>query len=206
MTLTCPEPGRIRVLPAPRTDPPYDDELDAEDPMVMSTGAVQGALALAFTLPSGLPVVPSHPVPLIPLRVVPPCEVEDVDSDDEDGQSRPRITMRADLPDPRRFAGRLAQAVVEVVSGARPAAQLARWTSKAVYDEIRARLTTGARSGTPGLRRVVTGNVRSVHVTEPIDGVAEVCAVVQCRGRASAVALRLEGLDGRWMCTSLTFV
>jgi hypothetical protein len=215
MTLTYADPGRIRVIPVPRTDPPYDDELDLETPFAVSTGStastgvVQGALALAFTLPSGLPAVPSHPVPLVPLaplRVVPESEIEDLDGDEEDREPRRRITMRADLPDPRRFAGRLTQAIVEVVSGARPAAQLARWTSKTVYDDIRGRLTTLARSGAPGLRRGVTGSVRSVHVTEPIDGVAEVCAVVARRGRATAVALRLEGLDGRWMCTSLTFI
>ena len=45
--------------------------------------------------------------------------------------------------------------------------------------------------------------VRSVHVSEPVDGVAEVCAIVQQGPRCRAIALRLEGIDGRWQCTAL---
>ncbi|MDX6285688.1 MAG: hypothetical protein QOG53_1173 [Frankiales bacterium] len=207
MTVTSEEPARIRLLPAPRTDPPYDDERDLEPLVTMSAGAVQGALALAFTLPSGLPAVPSPPRPLTPLRVVPDSHRTGIDDEDPDDPIvAPLITSRAELPDPRPFAGRLTQAIVEVVSGARPAAQLARWTSRAVYDDIAGRVTRLARAGAPGLRRIITGSVRSVHVNEPLDGIAEVCAIVQRGGRTVAVALRLEGLDGRWMCTELTFV
>lgn len=45
--------------------------------------------------------------------------------------------------------------------------------------------------------------VRSVHVSEPADGVAEVCATVQRGLRATTMALRIEGVDGRWQCTAL---
>jgi hypothetical protein len=44
-----------------------------------------------------------------------------------------------------------------------------------------------------------------VHVSEPADGVAEACAVVDTGPRRRAIALRLEGLDGRWRCTQLQF-
>ena len=47
------------------------------------------------------------------------------------------------------------------------------------------------------------GVVRSVHVSLPADGVAEVAALVRRGARSTAVALRLEGLDGRWQCTAL---
>ena len=47
------------------------------------------------------------------------------------------------------------------------------------------------------------GVVRSIHVSEPVDGVAEVAALVRRGARSTAVALRLEGLDGRWQCTAL---
>jgi hypothetical protein len=40
-------------------------------------------------------------------------------------------------------------------------------------------------------------------VDEPADGVAEVCAVVSHGERFRAIALRLEGIDGRWRCTVL---
>ena len=54
--------------------------------------------------------------------------------------------------------------------------------------------------------RPVTGAVRSLHVQEHADGVAEVCATVRRGQRMAAVALRLEGLSGRWTCTELTCV
>jgi hypothetical protein len=38
--------------------------------------------------------------------------------------------------------------------------------------------------------------------TEPSDGVAEVAAVVTGPRRPVVLALRLEGLDGRWLCVS----
>lgn len=44
----------------------------------------------------------------------------------------------------------------------------------------------------------------SVRVSEPADGVAEVSAVVRHGARTRAVALRLEGMDGRWQCTVLS--
>jgi hypothetical protein len=42
-----------------------------------------------------------------------------------------------------------------------------------------------------------------VHVAEPADGVAEVAAMVRRGARTTAVAVRLEGLDGRWQCTAV---
>ena len=45
--------------------------------------------------------------------------------------------------------------------------------------------------------------VGRVHVSEPVDGVAEISAVARRDGRAHAVAARLEGIDGRWQCTAL---
>jgi hypothetical protein len=210
MTATASLPNRIQIMPVPCSEPPYDDERQQDAVQVAGANAisskhVQGALALAFALPSGLPAIPAGPIEPAPLRVVPDPVPSSVD-DDDDGPRRHVLTPRSELPDPRRFAGRLAQAIVEVVSGGRPAAQLARWTTQEVYDDIRGRLSVLARSGAPGLRRIVAGTVRSVHVTETASGVAEVCAVVQRSGRAIAVALRLEGLDGRWMCTQLAFV
>jgi len=42
-----------------------------------------------------------------------------------------------------------------------------------------------------------------VHIAEPIDGIAEVAAVVRVGDRFRAIAFRLEGLDGRWRCVRL---
>jgi hypothetical protein len=104
---------------------------------------------------------------------------------------------------------------VEVLAGERPVTQLVRWTSAGVYAQVQRRSSLAARTrlqgrdarpGTGGqVAPRTTGRplVRSVHVSAPADGVAEVCAVVLRAGRAHAVALRLEGLAGRWQCTAL---
>jgi hypothetical protein len=45
--------------------------------------------------------------------------------------------------------------------------------------------------------------VVSVRVCELGPAVAEACAVVATGARSRAVAVRLEGIDGRWRCTAL---
>jgi hypothetical protein len=115
------------------------------------------------------------------------------------GQFGPRPTATGDLPDPSAWARRMAQAVVEVLSGVRPMAQLVRWTSLEVYAGLQSRCAPTTPAPAPGRRAVV----RTVRVCLPADGVVEASAVVVARGRVQAVALRLEGLDGRWRMTAL---
>jgi Family of unknown function (DUF6459) len=108
-------------------------------------------------------------------------------------------TSRRRLPDPEPWAARLVQAALEMIAGRRPAAQLQEWTTPIVLAELV--LASGHRhwalpGGSPP-------TVRSVHVSEPADGVAEVAAVVQRGERYFAVAARLEGLDGRWRCVKI---
>jgi hypothetical protein len=190
----------VRRVPAPRSEPPYDDEavnpagaLRPDD--VVGLG-VQGTLALAFVLPSGLP---TQPAPAPGLRLVPPLPPEDEESHAVDVDFGPQPTGRAALPDPRGWSARLVQAMVDVLGGVRPVAQLVRWTTADVYDELGSRVTSPPATTTPAPRAVV----RSVHVSEPADGVAEVAACVRRGMRTTAIALRLEGLDGRWQCTAL---
>jgi hypothetical protein len=169
----------LRLRPVPRIDGPYDDELP--EPAT----AVHGSLALAFPAPSRCGV---------PLRLVPPADGND-SAPLEDGPTR-----RDALPDPRPWTARLAQAVAEVLAGARPAAQLSRVATLDVLRLLeRSSGRLGARRDCPTRRPVVS----SVHVSEPRDGVAEVCAVVDTGPRRRALAMRLEGADGRWRCTAL---
>ena len=74
-----------------------------------------------------------------------------------------------------------------------------------MYDDLAARVRRIAADGGCARRRITAGRVRSVHMSEPRDGVVEVCAIVQREARATAIALRLDGVDGRWQCTALTF-
>jgi hypothetical protein len=206
MTSDAPHPSPLRRMPLPCSEPPYDDELglapgdwpprrcatvDApRQPGRQVNLAVQGTLALAFVLPSGLPAVPEPPPDL---QLV----ANDIGSPDEFG---PRPTQRAALPAPRTWAGRVVQAIVEVLAGMRPATQLVRWTTEEVYEQISSRVLPARGCDVEGAPR---GVVRSLHVSEPADGVAEVCALVRRGARSTAVALRLEGMDGRWQCTAI---
>jgi hypothetical protein len=119
--------------------------------------------------------------------------------DEEFGRQPTRSSL---LPDPAPFVGRLAQAVIEVVSGQRPAPQLIRHTAPTIYAVIARQAMVAGRRRTPGAQRHAV--VRRVRVCEPADGVVEACAVVVSHGRVRALALRLEGLDGRWLVTALT--
>jgi len=65
-----------------------------------------------------------------------------------------------------------------------------------VFDDLAGRIDTSPTEPSRGV-------VRSLHVSEPADGVAEVAASVRRGPRCTALALRLEGLDGRWQCTAL---
>jgi hypothetical protein len=164
------------VRPVPDIDGPYDDER-AEQPPAL----VEGSLALAFPAPTQVSV---------PLRLVPPA-----------GDRRPDVRTRRDLlPDPRPWTARLAQAIVEVLAGARPASQLSRVATLDVLQLLeRGSGRLGTRPGRPAQRPIVG----SVHVSEPLDGVAEACAVVDTGPRKRAIALRLEGVNGQWRCTAV---
>lgn len=187
---------RIHRVPRPESEPPYDDTGAGPAPPRPPT---QGALALDFTLPSGVPAVPQ---PEARLRLVGPRET----ADDDLGLGLAALTARrptssADLPEPRRWAARLAQAVVETLHGQRPLQQLLRWTDDAVYEQLGHRLAGRSRPAVASRPRI-----RSIRVCSPTDGVAEASVVVQTGSRCRALALRLEGLDGRWLCTALDII
>jgi hypothetical protein len=201
----------VRRVPVPVAEPPFDDEASSDrydraapqrEPSPRC--ATQGSLAFAYVLPGGVPAVPE---PVTPLRLV------DVVTHDArsgaDGRVADRAeceltafvarqpTRSAELPDPRRWAVRLAQGIVEALHGHRPLQQLIRWTDEPVYRLLERRRSV-QRAGA-GPRPLV----RSMRICQPGDGVVEASAVVETGGRCRALALRLEGLDGRWRCTAL---
>lgn len=187
--------ARPHLLPVPDPQPPYDD---AAQPVRHQRDSVQGTLALAFVLPSGAPTTPSHQPAL---RLLPaPAAAVDAHRTEDEVDFGPQPTSTLLLPDVRSWAGRFVQAVVEVLAGDRPVGQLVRWTSTEVYDDLATRVAALSRRQAGAQPRAVVG---SVHVAVPVDGVAEVAALVRRGARSAAVAVRLEGLDGRWQCTAL---
>ncbi len=128
----------------------------------------------------------------------------DFESDCDAEAFGPQRTTRANLPEPSAWAARLGQAVLEVMTGTRPAPQVVRWTAPEVYAVVARRGALVARrhaQGTPLRRQRI--QVISVRVCEPADGVAEAAVVIRHGDRVRAVAMRLVGQDGKWRVTAL---
>jgi hypothetical protein len=190
-----PQPPPLRRQPVPVTQPHPALRVVRDEPD--SVPAAQGVLALALA----------------------PTDIDDSDRNNgrdstiagdparrgraaTDGLAARRPPCGPALPEPRRWAAQFVQAAIEVTTGLRPPSQLLRWTS----DEVQAMLARRAELARQAAHRGRTprrGVVRSTRVCIPRDGVAEACAVVADGTRVRAVALRLEGVDGRWRATAL---
>jgi hypothetical protein len=162
-------PG-LRLLPAPCSEPPYDDERPGGRALPLRPRALGNR----------------------PLRIVPPLPTDD--------WSVPSRTPAADLPPAQPFAHALVQRLLEVLAGVRPLAQLQRDTTLEVYGELERVVTTRPRTNGP---RPNGRSVRSIHVQQRPEGIAEVSATVRRGVRYGAVALRLEGVEGSWRCTEI---
>jgi hypothetical protein len=165
-------------------------DVPAHAPLLRGHAAVQGTLALDL--------VPSEPA--APAS----CDLAlgvDGDGWEDDPPSR---CDPVELPDPRRWAGMIGQAVVEILAGRRPPVQVVRWLDGPVYERVR-RSAEGAASrgrrspGTPV-------RVRRVRVGSGLDGSVEAAVVVDDGVRCRALALRLEAMDGRWLCSALDMI
>jgi hypothetical protein len=99
----------------------------------------------------------------------------------------------------------LARSVLEVLAGARDLQQLTRWVTAEVHAVLRARVQLSARARSVLADRPVRPVLRigTVKVARPVPGVAETVVVVHGRGRARAVAIRLEIVGGRWQASAL---
>lgn len=96
-----------------------------------------------------------------------------------------------------RFAGGLVRAILEVLQGRRPASQLTRWLSDVALAELLHRVRQR--------RREHVWSVRSVRVQQPRPTGAEVTFRIGHDRRDAALAMRLDQLGGRWVCSVLDF-
>ncbi len=123
----------------------------------------------------------------------------------DDDYFGPQRTSTDELPDPRQLAENLARSVMEILAGARELDQISRWVTDEVYRTLITRVQASARARAlkkiPVSRPVFT--LGSTLVCTPADGVAEVVVVVHGRARSRSIALRLEGLDGRWRAAAI---
>ena len=197
MSVATLAPRRLHVTTRPVIDsePPYEREEIAPDtaPRVIGSLALATAAPVLDPAPADLP----EPVPARRLLELVPAHIETLLDHRIDDLFDVVRTPRAELPAPGPRAAVLVGAIMEALGGRRPLTQLVRWLTTDVYDELEVNVTRGS-SWTSRLCRLM--------VSEPADGVAEVTAIVQRGQRATALALRLEGRDGRWVVTALETV
>lgn len=116
---------------------------------------------------------------------------------------------RGDARPLRERSARFMQALVEVLSGERPARQMAAWMAPDVYEQLNNRLMAHARA--PRRPNAARGaKIVSVHVAMVHSGAAEIAGRMVHRGRSRAIAVRLELQtthrgDQVWRCTALTW-
>lgn len=105
-------------------------------------------------------------------------------------------------PDPARWSGVLSRAVVEVLIGARPSAQVRRWLAEEVWEVVNRRAELGrAIRGRTGRPPAVT--VMRVHHCRLTAEDHEASVVVHDGRRVRAVAVRLRLHRGRWRAVAL---
>lgn len=167
----------IRVRPIPDLSPPAIDSRAAVPRELRP--CIQGTLAISFRAGSDA--------------------MTDTRDPGSSAPSRPQHKLSGALPEPETWVRHMAQALIEIMSGARPAPQVIRWTTPEVYSAI------ARRNVASGRRTVVTrpAIVRRVRICEPVDGVIEACAVVVDNGRVRALAMRLTAVDRRWVISAL---
>ncbi|MET0296967.1 MAG: Rv3235 family protein [Microbacterium sp.] len=120
----------------------------------------------------------------------------------------PQRTSATVLPDPEPLVRNLTRGILEVFAGTRDVDQFARWLTEDAYRKLltRANLAARARSARGVPARRTEHAILSIRQQSPADGVVEAVAIVRGPARTRAIALRLEGRDGRWRATSLALL
>jgi len=125
------------------------------------------------------------------LYLVPSTFGEDLESDE-----MPIPTSASELPDLHAWTMKFAVSVVEIWAGRRQPAQLIRSCHRVIYMELLRK--TGSQNE--------IGKIRSIHQSEPLDGICESTITVRYGKRLRAMVIRLEGVDGHWLCTALRLI
>jgi hypothetical protein len=122
------------------------------------------------------------------LFLVPSTFGEDLEPDE-----MPIPTSASELPNIHTWTMKFIVSVVEVWAGRRQPAQLIHWCHRVIYMEL---------LKNSGSQKEI-GKIKSIHQSEPLDGICENTVLVRYGERLRAVVIRFEGVDGRWLCTAL---
>jgi Family of unknown function (DUF6459) len=113
-----------------------------------------------------------------------------------DAEFAPKPTSASDLPDIRELIFQFIHSVVEIWAGRRTASQVQAMCHHLIFADLQRKA---------GQLKLV-GKIRKIKVTEPLDGISETTVTIRYGDRLRVVAIRFEGLDGRWLCTALTLI
>lgn len=115
-------------------------------------------------------------------------------------RQRPGPPRPPSAPDPERLARLLVRVWFEIRAGQRPFKQLAPLVAPALRRRLLSQLPRRRHERAP----YCTATIRRVVVTCPRDEAYELCVLVECEGRVTAVALRLERHHGAWRAVDMT--
>ena len=125
------------------------------------------------------------------LYLVPSTFGEDIEEDE-----MPIPTASSELPDLHTWTMKFIVSVIEIWAGRRQPAQLIQTCHRVIYMELLRK--TGSQKE--------IGRIRNIYQSEPLDGICESTITVRYGDRLRAVMMRLEGVDGRWLCTALEMI
>jgi hypothetical protein len=137
------------------------------------------------------PESPAQPVQKPRLYLIPSTFGEEYDP-----EFAPKPTSSAELPDINELTFQFIHNVVEIWSGRRTASQVQAMCHHLIFADLQRKA---------GQQKMI-GKVRKIKVTEPLDGICESTVTIRYGDRLRVVAIRFEGLDGRWLCTALTLI
>ena len=137
----------------------------------------------------------------IPEKVIPPqrallYRTPSTFGENFDGDDFPQPTSAAELPDIQRWLMSFTTNFLEIYAGRRQPAQLHARCHRVIYLEL-LRLTG---------KSTEIGRIRKIHITEPLDGICESVITIRFGERIRALCIRMEGVDGRWLCTALKLI
>ena len=134
------------------------------------------------------PIVEEHEKQKARLYLIPSTFDDEYDPD-----FSPQPTSASDLPELHEWTMRFVVSVLEIWAGRRSPSQLTRMCHRKIFTELH------ARAGS--MKQV--GKLRSIHQSEPLDGICESVVTVRYGERLRALSVRFEGVDNRWLCTAL---
>lgn len=117
-------------------------------------------------------------------------------NDEFDPDFAPEPTSAKDLPELEEWNLNFARNVLEIFAGRRQPTQLTKQCHHHIFAELL--IKSGSEKE--------IGRIRKIHITEPLDGICESAITVRFGERLRCLILRFEGVDKRWLCTSLTLL